>query len=522
MTTREAAADLLVVNARILTMDAARPRARCLAVADGAVLAVGEREVERAYRGGSAEVQDAEGALLLPGFIDAHLHLFALAESLVAVDCRPGAVGSIAEMQGALAERARATPPSSWVVGSGYDEFWLAERRHPHREDLDAVSREHPIQVRHRTRHASVLNSRALALLGLDEQSADPEGGLLERDAGTGWLTGVLYDLDPWIARRSGPRRSRDERGRGLALAWEELLSQGITSIHEATPTNGLARWEELRREAGCGRLPGRVVMMAGLAGLADLVAAALSYGSGDARLRLGPAKIPLLETRGRLSPSEAELRTLVAEARALGFPVAVHAVEPEPIRVAAQAMAAVPPPAGTRHRIEHCSRCPPPVLRAVAASGAAVVTQPGFLAESGARYRAELDEAALRWLYPIGALRRRRVLVAGSSDAPVSRPNALQGIAAAMDRGANGGAPVAPEEGVSLRQGLALFTTAAAEVGGAAAMVGSLAPGKRADFVVLEGEGPGSSPEQWRRLRPRLTVVDGVVVWRRAEGSRQ
>jgi len=495
-------------------MDPARPRARCLAVAGGVIVAVGGSELERTYRGRCNEVLDAEGCLVLPGFIDAHLHLFALAASLVGVDCRPGAVDSMAQMQRALAERARVTPPGDWVVGSGYDEFWLAEQRHPGRGDLDVASKEHPLQVRHRSGHASVLNSCALARLGLDEESPDPEGGLLEREAETGRLTGVVYDLDQWISRRSGPRRTQDEQERGFALAWQELLSQGITSIHEATPTNGLARWEELGRWAASGRLPVRVLLMVGLDALSDFAAGGLAWGSGDARLRVGPAKIPLLETRGRLSPSEVALSGILAEARSLGFPVAVHAIEPEPIRAAAQAMVAVPPPAGSRHRIEHCSRCPPPVLRAVAASGAAVVTQPGFLAESGVRYRAELDEVALRWLYPIRALRRRGVLVAGSSDAPVSRPNPLQGIAAAVDRGAGWGAVVGAQEAVGLRAALSLFTTAAAEVGGVAALVGSLSPGKRADFVVL-GEWPGANAEQWRRLRPRLTAADGAVVWR-------
>ncbi|MBI2911833.1 MAG: amidohydrolase family protein, partial [Chloroflexi bacterium] len=468
----EAAADLLLVNGRILTMDAARPRARCMAVAGGVLVAVGGREVERAYRDRSAAVLDAEGDLVLPGFIDAHLHLFALAASLVAVDCRRGALESIDQMQRALADRARITPPGRWVVGSGYDEFWLAEKRHPGRDDLDVASKEHPLQVRHRSGHASILNSHALALLGLDQESPDPEGGLLEREAGTGRLTGVAYDLDDWISRRSGPRRSPVEQERGVALAWWELLSQGNTSIHDATPTNGLARWEELARRAAAGRLPVRVLLMVGLDALSDFPAAGLTYRSGDARLRLGPAKILLLETRGRLSPSEAELRAMLAEARSLGFPVAVHAVEPEPIGAAARAMAAVPSPAGTRHRIEHCSRPPPLVLGDVARSGAAVVTQPGFLAESGARYRAELGEAALRWLYPIRALRRRGVLVAGSSDAPVSRASPLQGIAAALDRGAGGGAAVAPQEAVGERAALSLFTTAAAEVGGASGVV--------------------------------------------------
>ncbi len=167
--------DLALRNANVITLDDRLPRASAVAVRGGVIAWVG-RDEDMARSSWRAErVVDCEGRTLVPGFIDAHMHLLAYAASLRDVDCGPDAVRSIGDIRHAISERASHTPDGSWIVGRGYDDSALLERRHPTRHDLDAATAL-PVRLVHSTGHACVLNSAALALVGIGAGTPDPGG----------------------------------------------------------------------------------------------------------------------------------------------------------------------------------------------------------------------------------------------------------------------------------------------------------------------------------------------------------
>ncbi len=510
--------DLVIHNATVYTLDPARPAATALGVRAGRILFVGDAADADRLSGPHTRLYDGHGGALLPGFHDAHLHLLGMAARLVSIDCTPAAVRSLGDLRQRLAEAARHAPPSAWLRGWGYDDAALAERRHPTRYDLDAAAPSNPVRLTHRSGHAVVLNSPALAAVGIRRETPDPPGGAIDRDE-HGEPTGLLFEMDAYLAGRV-PRLPPDDLERGVREANAWLLSRGVTSVQDATPDNDLSRLRLLARMADGGLLAPRLTFMPGARNLSefqDVPPLPLGEGWGEGPPRLGHAKIMLTASTGALSPTVEELEALVRDAVARGYPVAVHCVEADAVRAAAAVLRRVPPPEGgsAPHRIEHASELPPDALEAVRASGAMVVTNPGFVHFGGERYRRTVPPEEQPWLYRIGALHRAGVPVAFGSDAPVEMPEPLAELAAAVTRrSGEGGLVGPPTEAVSTEDAFRIAILGGAHAAGAGAWLGALRPGMAADLVLLDGDPFRRDPAEWPRLGVLATIVGGQVVW--------
>ena len=517
--------DLLLYNATVHTMGPRRPLAGLVAVRDGRIVLMGEGRQLEELRGPETRCLDCGGGCLIPGFQDAHLHLLALAGRLMGVDCSPGAVGSAAELQEAVRRRAGKSPPGSWLRGWGYDDWTLAGGahpkgaypvgRHPTRLELDAAAPHHPVRLVHRSGHATALNSLALQRVGISRETPDPPGGLIDRD-GEGEPTGLLLEMDSYLEGRVPPLLP-EELEEGLRLARRWLLSHGITTVHDATPANDLSRWRLLSHGQTEDAPPTpRVVFMPGIVNLQEFVDAGLGHGSGDGTAWLGPAKIMLTGSTGPLTPSPQELGELVGRAHGAGFPVAIHAVEAEAVLAVARAIGAAREGRDGlgMDRIEHASELPPEVLDEVVACGAAVVTNPGFLYFSGARYRKQVPGAMRPWLYRIGSLRRRGVPVAFGSDAPVEMPDPMTELYAAVTRRSASGPPLEQEEAIGVQAALVAHTVGGALAAGAGDWLGALEAGMAADLTLLDRDPLQVEPEALRQVRVRMTLVAGQVAW--------
>ena len=518
--------DLVIHNAAVYTLDPARPTASALGVRAGRVLFVGDASDAARLSGTHTRRCDADGGALLPGFHDAHLHLLGMAARLLSIDCTPASVRSLGELRQRLGEAARQAPPGAWLRGWGYDDHALAERRHPTRHDLDTAAPRNPVRLTHRSGHAVVLNSLALAAVGVARETPDPPGGAIDRDA-HGEPTGLLLEMGAYLAGRVPRLPLADlERGVGEANAW--LLSRGVTSVQDASPDNDLSRLRLLARMIGNGLLAPRLTFMPGARNLADLPplppfrdlphlpeGEGWGEGRGEGRPRLGHAKIMLTASTGALSPSAEELESLVREAVGRGYPVAVHCVEAEAVRAAADVLGRVPSPGRAPHRIEHASELPPDAFEAVRASGAMVVTNPGFLHFGGERYRRTVPPEAQPWLYRIGALHRAGVPLAFGSDAPVEMPEPLAELAAAVTRRSREGSLVGDAaEAVTTDEALRIAVRGGAHAAGAGAWLGALRPGMAADLVLLDGDPFRRDPAEWPRLRVLAAIVAGRMVW--------
>ena len=511
------AADLILKNANVITMDSRQPTAELVAIKGDKIWLVATNEELESATGVKTKVIDCQGKTVVPGFNDAHCHIFSFIRKLLSLDLSPSAVSSIADIKVVISQKVQNTPSGKWLTGTGYNEFYLAERRHPNRWDIDEAAPHHPVVLAHRSLHACVLNSLALSLAGITRETPDPVGGLIDRDLDTGEPTGLLFEMLGYIREKVLPPLSEEELAKGIALANRHYLSQGITSVQEASVTNDLGRWQALRRFKDTGKLKSRVSMMFGTEALSQFQQAGLAPGSGDSQLRLGGVKIMVNETTGQLQPPQPELNQQALSAHQAGFQLAIHAIEQNTVEAAITALEYVQsqlPLAGRRHRIEHCSECPPHLLKRLGRLQAVVVTQPPFLYYSGERYLAQIPPSRLQWLYRIKSLLNSGLVVAGSSDSPVVCDNPLIGIYAAVTRRAESGQQLAPEECISANQALALYTINAAYAFLEEGVKGSITHGKLADIVVLSSDPTQSPPEQIKDIRVEMTIIGGKVVW--------
>ena len=503
-------------NARVLTMEPALSRASVVAVKDGRILAVGSLKDLDSLVDAETRRRDCNGMTLAPGFHDAHCHFLALASRFLQLDCGPDKATTITHVVRLISQEARRTPPGKWIRSYGYDEGLLKESRHPNAADIDRAAPEHPVRLEHRSGHATVLNSAAMKLLGIGRNFKGPPQGHVARDA-SGRPTGVFLEMNREIGRLMRPFRAEGEFDGGVSKANALLLSKGVTSIQDAGAGNGCDQWRTFHRLKDSGVLTPKVTMMVGLAHADDEELSRVADIDDNFGLRLGAVKIMVTSATGALRPSPEDLVEIAIDQHRRGRQLAFHAVEAEAVIAAAHAIASTgrfngrPDP---RHRIEHCAEAPPEILRLVKDSGATVVTQPGFVYHHGAKYLANVEPGLINHLYPLAGLADSGIPWAASSDAPVSPIDPLLHVQAAVTRRTSNGRSIGPNQAVSAVQALQAWTIGAARSCFQEGLLGSIRPGKYADFALLTDDPNRVSVEEIGKVGVVMTIVGGRVVW--------
>ncbi len=511
-------ADIVLKNARVITFDPAQPIARSIAISGDRISYIGKEEIPEGFVGPGTRVIDCRGKTVLPGFNDAHCHIFSFMRKLLSIDLSAPTITCIDDIKLAIKRKADATPRGKWVLATDYSEFYLAEKRHPTRRDLDEVAPYHPVVLSHRSLHGCVLNSLALSLAGITRETPEPPGAMIDREVETGEPSGVLFEMLGYIRDKVMPHPSESELIKGMALVNQSYLSEGLTSVQDATVTNNLSRWEIYRRFKESGRLKSRLRIMPGINTFNQFREAGLNFRAGDNGLRVGGVKLLLGEATGRLYPSQPDLNDFVLKVSQAGFQVSIHAVQQSTVEAAAKAMEYVReklPNARLRHRIEHCAECPPNIPERLATLGAVVATQPPFLYYSGDRYLSLVPAERQPWLYRFRSLMGSGVTVAASSDSPIVSHNPLAGVYAAVTRKTRSGRAILPEESISPTEALAMYTTNAAYAAFEEDVKGSITPGRLADLVVLSGDPTAVEPEELPGIKVEMTMVGGEVVWK-------
>ena len=532
--------ELIVEDAEFVTMAAGAGPAegipdRAMLVRDGRIAAVGPAEAVRAAASPGARVARLDGAIVIPGLIDAHCHVCDVGYLAAAADCSQPSAPDIPAIQARLREAAGRTPEGSWVTGGGYVEYKLREGRHPTRADLDQAVPNRPAVVYHTSLHACVLNSAALREAGFADRQPDPPGGAFGRD-GEGRLDGVVFE-GPMFAlfernlRHDLARMGAAQRVKVVEAAGQRLAAFGLTAACEA----------DLRRdsfgafaEADAGgllsqRIYGLVVhdqvdwlLGEGLRGRRSgrLAAEAVKiWADGGMSSRTaaihGSYPVPPYGS-GILYFERDELTEMVRDFDARGFQVCIHAQGDRAIETVLDAYAAVL--AGTagnprRHRIEHGGAMYRPLADRAAALGIVVASQPGFMSTLGDGFAAAFGDRCDD-LYAFRSWRAAGITVAGSSDAPVITADPLLGIRDAILRRTGDGLVLGPAERLSALDALDLYTTRAAFAMHREDEIGSLEPGKLADFVVLDRNPLRADPERIADIRVLATVLDGTPVY--------
>lgn len=448
------------------------------------------------------------GRTLAPGLIDSHLHFLegaSAAAGLALWRCR-----TLGELFAELRVAAGKTPPGNWLRAFGCDEALLAERRGPARGELDQAVPKNPLRLRHQTLHASWLNSRAIAALGLESADfAPPEGATLVRDA-TGSLTGLVVGMESWLTRRL-PRVTAAEMEARARLFSRELASAGVTAFTDATVRNGVEEIALMARLAASRAVAQRIAMMLGAPNL-DAVEEA-RRAAAPAGITIGAVKF----MEGAGTDYRAVARW-VARARQAGLDSAFHCTEVAELEVALQALEAAArgmPPAedgAPRFRIEHGGVITSEQLDRLRNLGAWVVTNPGFAYYRGAKYVTE--PGLLPYLYRVRSLIVAGLAIAGATDAPVTPARPLAAVAAAATRVSLEGYEIGLDERIPIRQGLTLFTSHAARL--ARLEAGEIAPGRLADLIVLPRDPTTLKPAELMNLPVDITIANGRVVFER------
>ncbi len=508
-------ADLILYNAKVITVDEKRPSAELVAIKGNTILAVGNNHDRELFRGPATKLFDCAGGSVVPGFNDAHCHPLARAISLLSVDCSPRNVRGIADIQEAIRRRAQELPCGQWIRGANYDAFSLQEGRAPNRWELDEAAPAHPVLLVDNTGQHYVLNSLALHIANLDGRTTDARGGHIERDPATGEPTGLMSGNAHVIKKVVPPIDARQLEA-GMRLASRQYLAQGITSLQDTSWANGWREWQSWRRMVESRAIACRVSVLLGAEGLTESQAAGLTMGHGNAWLRIAGVKLALDESTGCPHPDQDAINQAALQARQARYKVAFHVSD---AHMLASSLAAIrfvclrEKSSPQDFRLEHCSVCPPELLPKLAAARAAVVTQPAFLYSFGERYRSLSSDQA-GWLWPARSFRRIGVRCAFSSDSPLVTSDPFLGLYAAVTRKTASGDVLASDQAVPLASALESYTLSGAYASSEATIKGSISPGKLADLAVLDTDLEQLPPERLREPRVVMTVIDGQVVW--------
>ena len=478
-----------------------------IAIAGGKVVAVGGREV-MGLRGPRTRVVDLAGSAVLPGFNDAHAHVVYYGLTRFAADLS-GARG-IDDILDRLKVHAKKLKPGEWLLGMGYRTDELTERRQPHSTELDRATGDRPAFIDERGGHARVANSAALAAASITPETPNPHGGRIGRDLNRA-PNGLLLEAAMRMVADVQPKPALERRIEGVLMAQDLLVSRGITSVGAAVNrgfADDLRAFEQLACE---GRLKMRVNEFLSWELLDASGGLGLRAGFGGAMVRSGPIKVfvdggaervAMRSGGGVWRTTREELGEIVAQATAAGLQVAAHAIGDAAIEAMCDAVEAS---GGTdlRHRVEHCTICPPDLQARVARLGMVAVMQPmaaRFSRVASTIFFPVRDRADLA---PHRRLMKAGVPVAFSSDLPVSPdPNPWPGIRVAVDD---------PVNGISLLAALRAYTSAGAYASFEEHVKGTLEVGMLADLQVYRGDPLEDDDVKWETLRPRAVLLGGA-----------
>jgi predicted amidohydrolase YtcJ len=528
-------ADLIITNARIYTVDEARPRAEALAVKDGRVLFVGPQRSAMALRGPSTRVVDAAGRTLLPGLTDAHGHVVNLGQTLRSVNV----VGttSVEQVIAKAVERAKVTPKGEWIVGRGWDQNDWADTRFPTNEALSKAVPDHPVYLVRVDGHAALVNAAAMRLAGVTRDTKDPSGGRLERDA-AGEPTGVLVDRAMGLVGSRIPAATDAQVRESILAAVREMHRFGLTGIHDAGATaQTLAQYEALATAKGFDL---RLYAMIGdhAPNIAQWYKRGPLLGAGDGRLwvrsiklygdgALGSRGAAMLDpysddphNHGLVISDAAYVQRVAVDALKAGFQVNTHAIGDKANRNvldAYEAAFAQVPTADHRFRVEHAQIVSPSDLPRFASLGvipsmqASHQTSDMYWAEQRIGATRVLGAYAWRSLLDLGAI------IPNGSDFPVEAVNPLISFHASIARQDDRNWPAGgwhAEQRMTRDEALRSMTLWPAVAAFQERELGSLTPGKRADFVLLDQDIMTIPAEDVLKTRVVQTWVGGTLVY--------
>jgi len=536
-------ADLVLFNGKIVTVDDAFSIRQAIVIKDGRILAVGGNELRNQYN--AAHSIDLHGRMVMPGFHDTHIHLGGHSRRYIDLN----ETKSLVELKQQVSDKAKELGPNEWITGAGWDEYHFTEQRKPLRGDLDAAAPNNPVVLTRAGGHSSVGNSKALELADINKATPDPPRGLIEKDA-SGAPNGVIRersDLYTRLVPKDKPGEVRDS----LLQNVREQLKLGITSVIEAGSSvdpnvvGSYAEWELLYQKHGA-ELP-RASLQVGYpspageakAGAAKLKEFGKKTGDGNERLRVGsigemaadggftgPTAWSLVDYkglpgfRGRAFFTPEQILPNIEEGHKLGWQFGIHAIGDAAIAMTVDALDKVLhdyPRNDHRHYLCHFTVLPPErTMDLMAKDKILIAQQPNFTYNLEQRYVETLEGKRLTTNNAITTPIKKGIFMAfGSDNLPIGP---MVGLYAAVTRKGESGKVYGPEQIVSMKDAITMYTRSGAFLTREEKLKGTLEVGKLADMIVLPEDLLNAAPGKVLNMKVDMTIVGGKVLYERPQ----
>ena len=528
--------DLIVVNAKVYTMDSRAPRAEAFAVTAGRFTAVGSTGFIKGLAGKNTQTFDAKGMTVVPGFIDCHNHAGGetlLNEVLVGNPFEVEFV-SIRSIIGKLHEKAQKTPPGTWVEGFFFDDTKLSDKRMLTMRDLDEVSKDHPVIVRHRGGHTYFYNSKAFEMAGVTKNTADPMGGTFDKDP-NGELNGRVTDLASAAFNRVGTRTTytaaqNEQRSRdGVAYISKQFAKYGLTSVHHEG--GNLQAMQDVRAR---GDLKHRISYEASGQLLESMISSGIQTGFGDEWIKFGATSEHTVDGsfsertmaistpypgvtppyKGNVTETQETLNVWVERVHRAGIQVNCHAngdVAIDMYLTAVERALTLVPRANARPKITHCTQINPELVRRIKAVGAVpalFTTYAYYNPDKFVYYGEEMMKNCMAYRSLIDA----GIYASAGSDFSPGPFAALMGIQGMVTRKGWDGKVWGANQKISVSEAIAVNTYNGAWASGEEAIKGSITAGKWADYVVLADDPHTVDVEKIKDIQVVRTVVGGAI----------
>ena len=536
------AADLIITNAKVWTVDQAHPTAQAVAVLGERIVAVGSDAEVEAWRGPATQVMDAGGKLVLPGFDDAHVHFIRGGAQLADIQLHD--VTGAEDFARRVAERAQKVPKGEWILGGDWDETTWTPAKVPTKDLIDRFTPDTPVFLYRYDIHSGLANSAALRLAGITAQTPDPPGGVIVRDA-RGNPTGILRDAAMNSVIRVIPPLSHEQRLEAAKRAMALAASVGITSVQDMRSEYAdIAVFAELLER---GELTTRIYATPLITQVDDLAKIGIRHGFGGPFLRIGAVKAyadgslgsgtayffepPLGQPNGRagnrgLLGEEMHPLSLMRErmmkADAAGLQICTHAIGDQAISVVLDLYAEVAQAHGDadrRLRIEHAQHLAAKDFDRFAQWNVIASVQPYHAIDDGRWAEARIGHERASRSYAFRTFLNHGVRLAFGTDWSVAPLDPMQTIYAAVTRatldGKNPGGWF-PEQRLTVAEAVEAYTSGSAYAEFQEKEKGSITPGKLADMVLLSDDIFSIVPEKIRDVKVLTTIVGGKIIFSR------
>jgi hypothetical protein len=475
-------------------------------------------------------IVDVGGRTLLPGLIDAHGHVLGLGFSALQLDLVGAA--SIEDLKQRLRAYAEAHPDARWIIGRGWNQELWADKRFPTAADLDSVVSDRPVWLERVDGHAAVANSAAMKAAGVTAHTAAPPGGRIE--------SGLFVDAARALIDKAVPPPTQAELDQAMGKSQEILLGYGVTGV--GAMSTSLEDWNAMRRAGEAGRLQIRIMAYGEGVDLVHALGKPTPWMYGG-RLLMGGIKFyadgalgsrgawlkqpyaDKADTRGLQFHSDAEMLSLADQAAAAGFQVATHAIGDAANAQVIRVYERLSKKYGTdrRWRIEHFQIVDPADIPRLAPAGIIASMQPVHQTSDRLMAEKRLGSNRLAGAYAWQSVLKRGARLAFGTDFPVESPNPFPGLSAAISRQDVNGEPPGgwiPTERLTLAQALDAYTRGAAYAAFAEQKIGSLEPGKWADFIIVDRDPSKVDAQSLARTQVLETWIAGKKVWSRAPNA--